>query len=711
MDQRPCQIGGGSSRGPWRIGGRGGVRGRAGALCGGDIRRRLTATVAVLAGCWGAGRTWAQPENPASPTPPAGSENRPADLPGSLDPLGPEDAMACFALAETWVRGWTEPASADVPPLLGAKVRGASVILRHAGKIVGRGSAITLGGAGQGENPLAIAAREAWKEATDRMPGDKDAFREERLHGMAGQVAVSVEVCGEPTVITPLAFDEVDRTLAPGLDGVAVRIGARVVPMFPEAMLIRGISTGDAMASCIGQAADNPELGIRTNPLTQPPAITKTHQAVFYRFRPLHVAQAGVGGAGRFLHRGGRIIESREIAVASLREWAQHLAEHLVGRTTTEEADITDPPHPDAKGRICLRMGGTMWPLNGHMDTPVAMPEQQLVAAMALRRYGRCAGAPAEVGRRCRNTAVRLLRDVLQHVPVTAPTVETDTEEVVRYLAFQDILPDLITEQKFAPWHRNVTGLDISKWDPAIKVRHLRSLDAGAPIEKLTVQTRAMLALGLAVSADEQAEPHTRALLRTLGIAELSAGMPWIGWAELGVAMSKKVPPSAAMLRDWREAACARMVPAQAPGSDDADLAGGLAEGPYGRPTADTARAIAFLGTMLRDPGLTDAAERPKELSRLLAGLRFLRQLSVDDYSGYGAEDPEKAMWGIRRSIWDQQLDPADTGMALIAVSEALDAITQMQKGIKPPTPPAPATTPSPATPTVPASSGKPDIR
>ncbi len=660
---------------------------RAGALHPRDARCRAAATLAAAGLTLMAGMARAQPAA-GDHTPPSPTARTTENLqPVSGEPAGvitPQRAMASYSIVDAWIRAWKEPTAADVPPDLAAAVRGAAITLRLRGEIVGRGSKVMLSGAGEEQSPdlpLVAAARAAWREAAQRLPGDNDALRQERLKAMAQEIQISLEVCEELIPMNPLAYDEVDRDLGAGLDGVAVRIAGQLEAIFPASMLVRDQSPADALAACVALASGDAALGIRSNPITQPPALVKSHQAVFYHFRPMHVAQTSMGSAGRFLHRGGRVVSPREITAGSLVDWANGLAGRLERLSVTETMDDTVANHPEAQGRICLRIPGTIWPAQGRTDPTWANSQQQTTVALALQRYAdlrKEADKPASD--RARNIAVRLVRDLLEHAASGAPSVESDEAWVARDLGYRKLLGDLTYEQTFSPWHAKPGTNPINRWDPVLHVDRVAGLQETSPGRKMAWDARGRLAMTLALRSDARAAEQVRDLYKQLGISNLHEAMPWIGWADLTRGTGSAEPAASALLREWRDAVYERMAPSQPPGSDAADLAGGLALPSGKSPTAQCAGTVAFLASMLASPVLTDPTERPKELSRLLNALRFLRQLTMDEYACYSAVDVEAAIWGVRRSPWDQRLDPQDTAMTLLAVCEAIDAISGMRR-------------------------------
>ena len=114
------------------------------------------------------------------------------------------------------------------------------------------------------------------------------------------------------------------------------------------------------------------------------------------------------------------------------------------------------------------------------------------------------------------------------------------------------------------------------------------------------------------------------------------------------------------------------------------DLAGAIvftkaAAGQRAMPTWQAARPLAFIATMLGDPRLTDDAEVAAELSRLLQSLRFLRQLTASEADGHMYRSPDRAVGGVRASLFDQRMPPEATSLTLIAVCETIRSLEQIE--------------------------------
>jgi len=155
----------------------------------------------------------------------------------------------------------------------------------------------------------------------------------------------------------------------------------------------------------------------------------------------------------------------------------------------------------------------------------------------------------------------------------------------------------------------------------------------------------------------------------------LASRMPWLGWGEL--CLPAPAIPAAPALREFRDRVYEHQLRAEAMDADHEDLSGGIvftaSRSPL--PTCQTARVAAFLASAAGDARLTDPAERIKEIARLAATLRFLRQLTADDACGFMYADPDRARGGVRVALWDQRQPLDATALTLIAACETLRAM------------------------------------
>jgi len=180
---------------------------------------------------------------------------------------------------------------------------------------------------------------------------------------------------------------------------------------------------------------------------------------------------------------------------------------------------------------------------------------------------------------------------------------------------------------------------------------------------------------GSAVTRNE-ASKCVRKAFQTITPGNLSAQLPWLGWAEIELAGEKPIPAAIAF-ESMRDELYTQSVNAFEAGEDDADLAGGmlgLAGGVL--PTWHTARPGCFLATMLGDARLTRESSRVRELGRLLDVVRYTRQLAVDEHVlPLYADKSEGVKWGVRSAMFDLRQPGDATSFSLMLMAETMRSI------------------------------------
>lgn len=200
---------------------------------------------------------------------------------------------------------------------------------------------------------------------------------------------------------------------------------------------------------------------------------------------------------------------------------------------------------------------------------------------------------------------------------------------------------------------------------------------------------RALVGFALARTGESESARELLSTVRSVENASQYVGlMPWFGWAERELAGEGEIP-SAVALRQLRGIVTDFQLTAADAGADNLDLVGGVVftSGALPLPTWQTARPMAFLATMLRDPRLTEPTERDEELASLLNALRFLRQLSATESEGFMYREPAEAAGGVRAATWDQTMSTDATAMTLLTVLEtleSLEAITRIEADREP---------------------------
>ncbi len=453
-------------------------------------------------------------------------------------------------------------------------------------------------------------------------------------------------------------------TLSPGLDGVAVRRGDRVLATFPGQLLRRNSDASRAIFALIGAIAGDASTAL------EPIATLKERGYIFYRFRTSHVAEPSAGAGGVFLHRGGRVVERSELTLASLREFADALGERLM-RTSWPGVEP-------------LGMLGEYDPVSGRQLVRLAPPVDQAICALALVEYSTAPGLDPERKAMARRRALAILEDlavVQEREADPGQSIVASAACIVALAKYAELEPPAIHE------NARVRSL-LEHW----KTVEQAWIPGEGFAEGIPPSAYGLLALAAVRAqrlgvAGEGADPGAWVLAayRATPAELLVSQMPWLGWASVELAAMNQEPIAAAdALRQMRDLVWEHQLRLADLDSDSRDLAGGIVftRGSTPLPTWQGARPLAFIATMLGreslTPGDASSGEVPAELARLLDSLRFLRQLSAGPSEGHMYADPERAAWGVRKALWDQRMDPASTALVLLALCETLESLDQI---------------------------------
>jgi hypothetical protein len=573
----------------------------------------------------------------------------------NLLPPSPDVAFRAFHAVR---RVLVQNEGSDLPE---ANEHGTSITLRLDGRIIARASVL-------GNNSLRQALLQAqadvdrWAaEATD-LAGAQARRRDLR------RATLSLELAGPLIPVTLQTFAECDVTLAPGLDGVAVRAGERVEGVFPGTAILSGKTPGDALAWCLATILADPSAPLRGVPEHEAGALAARHTLTFYRFGVTHLAQLRATEEPRFLHRSGRVVPEGGLGRDALREFTRRLAEHLCLRASM---------HDD---RVVLI--GTRHPATGRDDPAIASPSDQALAALALAEYAR-----REEDRGSAQAAAGVSRAVLRSLAPLGPdqTGLDDPSVCALWLLGTRALAGFESDEVIAP---------------APEIERARAMlaacfeDGSGWNSNMDQANRALVACALAAGALDappesrdaalaRAHAAVRSLFRETPAQELVLLMPWLLRAELFLANSDNVP-SAPALREFRRTVWAHQVP-HSTRPEQIDHTGGIVftagGNPY--PTWLSIAPLDTLAIMLADDRLTDEGEMLPELSRLLAGLRFVRQLALDDDAAYLAVDRRTSLWGIRISTWDPRQPLRASALALLALCDADRALAQSMQRLR----------------------------
>ncbi len=588
----------------------------------------------------------AEPANPAA-------DGEPRDRTPVLD-LAPPDARLALeafndvqSLIRAWKPGDTSPVVAGSAFDRASRACGAAqVTLRFGGRVVGR--AWRVGGT---PDALLAAARDAI-HAAERFLHESDV----KESVFASRLLIGLELAGALVPYAPASYDDADLEVPPGIDGVGARVNDTTRLMFPSSMLthnpVAGLpqSPGDALVAAAAAALDDPVAGLRADPNNHPAKLAKDRAVQFYRFSVTHVSQQSPDAPATFLYRHGRVVAEREVTLDAMKQWGDGVADFLAARVVTNAAQ---PPKTDdiAIESIFNPLGGTA--------TRSADPAVMSLAALALAER-----KPEQAGTLLRAVARGTVKTRLRPAAAGA------------YLIAIERLPAAANAESPA----SAEGVEQAL------AQAVEACEQSLAQENLSLAERSLALAGLARRARSDATLRPRldgklaALLSTTKVDQLASAMPWIVMAarDLAPQSSPDAPLAVApLLGEWRELAYKFVLTADDAGPDGEDLVGGMVftKARVPLPSAQTVRVAPGLAAMLADPRLTPAADRGKEIVRLVPVLRFTRQLMGDDIHATLFADPLRAKWGVRNALWDQRMNTDAAALALITLDEAITGL------------------------------------
>jgi hypothetical protein len=585
-------------------------------------------------------------------------------------PPGPEQTLAAFGIVEQWVGAWQVPSSERLRDAL-PRTTAACVTLRRDGRLLSRGEAIApqTSGLDAGSTDLVrLAAERAIKAATPRLNVPNDALRDQAILEAAKRVTISLELAGPFVAVEPATWGDVDAELAPGLDGVNVRVAGSNTDgaiVFPSTMLAAGMIPSAGMKACVSEVVGEGGAAVA---LEEPKKLKAERKLEFRRFKVTHVQHVGRINAPTVLYRGSSLNSASVMTRSELVTLGRELTKNLLARASLQD----DKPNP-VVGELSTRFAAAALSWFREVDRP-----QDPAAAAAISslvkfvRYDPAVPLDAEPGVYAAGWLARIL-------PEEQPKARALDFRFARAVeaAFN---PELLTE------------------DPQLNHPQWRVLVKQLTFSENPESVRSLIALAIArnqiLSQDSRwREPVTKAM-QSLYTDEtkLLTHLPWLGWTDEWLSQSdpNRELLGALALRRMRTQLWQHQLTLSDAGPDNLDMVGGivftsgLAQGkgnPY--PTWQCVRPLAFVATMLRDKRLTEPQERSAEIVRLMLAARFLRQLQVDESNAWMYSDPQQALGAIRASVWDKSTPIDATSLTLMFVTElikSLDALAEEKR-------------------------------
>ncbi len=546
---------------------------------------------------------------------------------------GPAESIGAHNTVRGWVDSWSVDEGVESVEGLGC----AAVTLRLEGRVIGRGRALAQDG-----DPLVLAARGAIARAraTVRAGRDTEPTAEE-WGALAKGLTVSLELGGRAVPISDADLASPYLGMSVGRDALVVRLGDRGAVMTPDGFVSSGIDPARAAYALATELGNDGGLALASIGELLERGFT------FARSEMVWVAQPGTGKGAVFLDRGGRVIETSEVSLASVRVMGEGLVSYLGAQRWA--------------GVEALGIVGTRDVVTGKCEPEIAPVYEQALAALALSRWGAVRDDPRAIG---------IARDILSELARVEPG------EVAPWLGVADAAACVIAVDEFRALGEATSGPMDQLWARSVE-RVERAHDPVKGYEPDVVGgMRGLVAWALVRANDPGKEDAVRRVYRELDRGMLVGQMPFLGFAELELAGNGSEVGAREALRAMRDRVWEhQIVRADLEDSGDRDLLGAIVFTTKRdvMPTSDVVRPAAFLCAMLGDPRLSGMRMEDglsTEFVRISDLMRFVRQLVMDDSSAFLSAAPEKCVGGVRVSLTDWRVSPAASAMVLLGCAE-----------------------------------------
>ena len=541
------------------------------------------------------------------------------------------------------VRSWVSddfkvPSSAETLP---ENISGVCVLLWRNGDVLGFGEAF-----GDSKNLLSEAAKEAFKQARKHPIIRK--LPEDIRHNALSLIGIEIEIATQYTPIPTKNLEKAAKKIALGVDGIAVRRGNNWDYRFPTHMRLSPFrkTVNHLEGMCIKVGA--PAASVIAHQLPSQEDIT------IYKLDVVSAYQHEKGEKVTTLLRGDILVTTEDIKQAGLHALADKLASYLIQSVWPGEETIG--------------ITGTYQPEIDRLNTVFAPTISQAMSAEALLHY---AMMPAPLFKHQALAAYKRIMHDLAFVNEHESPITGVIEQSFVVLASDDGL---------------VLSTEATEMIANCKVEIVAA--AKQMIEGTLVPTKA-LTRGVLAAAVSHIALHDASVLplaetiidvcfATTNHGDRASLIPWIAQASVDViTLGGKVDPENILL--LRNNALASQI------IDDSipDLLGGFSLQTKNGAVVDARgiRMVPMLACLLPSETFTRRGERVVFLQSLLLASRFTSQLTTTPERACRFANPSKSIGGVRNSPWDATMKPEATAMALIGISEAIEAITDVAQG------------------------------
>lgn len=549
------------------------------------------------------------------------------------------DVETALQTVRTWVNsGMVVLGESDTTP---ENISGVCVVLRKNGELLGYGEAF-----GEHESLLGNAATIAFAKAKKHpvirtLPEDVRSFA-------FTSIGIEIGVATEYTPIPTKNLDKAAKQIQRGVDGIATRRGNTWDFRFPCQMRLspfrRTVNHLEGM--CIKVGAPAAEVIAHQLPVQEDITIYTVDFASAY--------QHAHGEPIRVLFRGDELIALHDLQQTGLQPVAELLASHVIRSVWPLEEPIG--------------ISGTYLPEVNRLDVVFAPTISQAMTAEAIWKYAQLPNCAQKENALVAYT--RIMNDLAVVNEHESPITGVAEQSFVVLASSGESLLSKDAVSMIQSCKKDV--IDAAK--AMVGGTHIpqKALARGvlsAAIATLAKQDEALLPL---------AENTIQIALATTPQQSMASLIPWIMNASVSILDLGGTVDVAAM-RKLRDVSLSTQI------TDDSipDLLGGFSLQTKSGPVTDARgiRMLPMLASLLPVEKFTPRGERSTALISMLLAARYTSQLTTTRERASRFANPTKATGGVRSSVWDAIMKPEATAMALIGITEAIQALNLVAQG------------------------------
>lgn len=465
----------------------------------------------------------------------------------------------------------------------------------------------------------------------------------------ARQLSLEIELVGDTRPFTGDRIDTLAARIDNGREAMAIRAGDRWAFSLPSLQQ----SLNQTQLPWYTMVLMAREVGVDAG---SDKKFKLPDGVVMYRADTRRLAQIAAKAPAFEVSRAMLTVPLAQITNSALDQMAVAIAAHLETRIRNSDGLSKET----LETLQALGPAGEYQPALGVVAQPVCAPLEQAMGAFAMARFAQINFS--EIDRAAAREFAIFTLQSLQHV------VGQEKNPLDNLAAMATCL---LACQSLAHSTPDWADSASKEWE---KVLHAKVTAAFALNDQTDLQTWALCAAALAQKSPNEVARALNTAWQIRPVEKLLSASPWMLMAEQRVGASS----DHARAKEACELLQIMLVQNQLSRALNPDLAADLeggwpiiANGASGA-TAQSSRPTLTMALAL-DPKLFSASPSTakQNLDSLKLGLRFLKQLQVDQSGCYAFRDPAKSIGGIRAAPWDSNQPLGANATTLLAILES----------------------------------------